>query len=92
MQQRTRDLLMRHRTQVINALRAHLAQLGITAARGREGLRGWPQTVAPSVQSVKSVCVDGVSTLLKSVNWCRESVYTTFCGVIKEGVKGRNAL
>jgi len=29
---RTRDLLMRQRTQVINALRAHLGELGITAA------------------------------------------------------------
>ena len=39
MQYRTRDLLMRQRTQVINALRAHLAELGITAAQGREGIR-----------------------------------------------------
>jgi transposase len=39
MQYRTRDLLMRQRTQVINALRAHLAELGITAAQGREGLK-----------------------------------------------------
>jgi transposase len=37
MQHRTRDLLMRQRTQTINALRAHLAKLGITAAQGREG-------------------------------------------------------
>jgi len=36
---RTRDLLMRQRTQVINALRAHLAELGIIAAQGREGLK-----------------------------------------------------
>ena len=36
---RTRDLLMRQRTQGINALRAHLAELGITAAQGREGLK-----------------------------------------------------
>src|SRR5437588_12363295 len=36
---RTRDLLMRQRTQVINALRAHLAELGITAEQGREGMR-----------------------------------------------------
>jgi transposase len=36
---RTRDLLMRQRTQVINALRAHLAELGITAAQGREGIK-----------------------------------------------------
>jgi transposase len=39
MQHRTRDLLMRQRTQVINVLRAHLAELGIVAAQGREGLK-----------------------------------------------------
>src|SRR3982074_3561024 len=39
MQHRTRDLLMRQRTQVINALRAHLAELGIVAAQGYAGLR-----------------------------------------------------
>ena len=37
---RTRDLLMRQRTQVINALRAHMAELGIVAAQGREGIKG----------------------------------------------------
>jgi transposase len=36
---RTRDLLMRQRTQVINALRAHLAELGMTAAQGYTGLK-----------------------------------------------------
>jgi transposase len=36
---RTRDLLMRQRTQVINAMRAHMAELGITAAQGREGIK-----------------------------------------------------
>jgi hypothetical protein len=40
MQHRTRDLLMRQRTQTINALCTHLAELGITAAQGREGLKG----------------------------------------------------
>lgn len=39
MQHRTRDLLMRQRTQLINAMRAHLAELGIVAAQGREGLK-----------------------------------------------------
>ena len=36
---RVRDLLMRQRTQVINALRAHLAERGIVAAQGREGIK-----------------------------------------------------
>ena len=31
---RTRDLLIRQRTQLINALRAHLAELGLVAATG----------------------------------------------------------
>ena len=39
MQHRARDLLMRQRTQTINALRAHMAELGIVAAQGREGLK-----------------------------------------------------
>src|SRR5208283_3587781 len=39
MQHRVRDLLMRQRTQLINAMRAHLAELGIAAAQGREGLK-----------------------------------------------------
>jgi transposase len=39
MQHRTRDLLIRQRTQAINALRAHMAELGIVAAQGHEGLK-----------------------------------------------------
>ncbi len=35
---RTRDLLVRQRTQLINALRADLAEFGLVAATGREGL------------------------------------------------------
>jgi len=36
---RARDLLMRQRTQVINALRAHLAEFGIVAPQGRQGVK-----------------------------------------------------
>src|SRR5260370_26556688 len=39
MTHRARDLLMRQRTQLINALRADLAEFGITAAQGREGIK-----------------------------------------------------
>jgi len=45
---RTRDLLIRQRTQLINALRAHLAELGLVAAKGREGLQ---QLVSAATQS-----------------------------------------
>jgi len=39
MQHRVRDLLVRQRTQAINALRSHLAELGIVAAQGYDGLK-----------------------------------------------------
>ena len=50
---RTRDLLVRQRTQTINALRAHLAEFGITARVGRLGLDrlllvGLPHAVSPA--------------------------------------------
>jgi transposase len=39
MQHRTRDVLIRQRTQLINAMRAHLAELGIVAAKGDSGVK-----------------------------------------------------
>ena len=46
MQHRTRDLLMRQRTQLINAMRSHLAELGIVAAQGRDGVKGLLEFIA----------------------------------------------
>ena len=43
---RTRDLLIRQRTQLINAIRAHLAELGLVAQKGREGLQELMRTAA----------------------------------------------
>jgi len=41
-----RDLLMRQRTQLTNALRAHMAELGIVAAQGREGVKELVKIIA----------------------------------------------
>jgi transposase len=49
MQHRTRDLLLRQRTQLINALRAHMAELGVVAAQGREGLKTLLEIIAKDV-------------------------------------------
>jgi transposase len=51
MQNRTRDLLMRQRTQVINALRAHLAELGIVAAQGDKGMKELLAIVADDAEA-----------------------------------------
>src|SRR6266511_3884360 len=75
MQHRTRDLLLRQRTQVINALRAHLAELGIVAAQGREGLKELLAVIADenddrlpidaraSLESKRVATVPGIGTL-----------------------------
>ena len=44
----SRDLLIRQRTQLINALRAHLAELGLVAAKGHEGLQQLVMAVTES--------------------------------------------
>jgi transposase len=63
MQHRVRDLLMRQRTQLINALRAHLAELGIAAAQGREGVKGLLAIVAQNEDS------DNVQNLSHFQDW-----------------------
>src|SRR5258708_39172641 len=62
MQHRTRDLLMRQRTQVINALRAHMAELGIVAAQGREGTKAFMARI--SGDGGESLPVDAPASLV----------------------------
>jgi len=59
---RTRDLLMRQRTQVINALRAHMAELGIVAAQGREGIKALLKIIASEADA--RLPVDAHSSLV----------------------------
>ena len=53
MQHRTRDVLIRQRTQIINALRAHLGELGLVAAQGNAG-----------VNELRAIVTDGQDTRL----------------------------
>jgi transposase len=46
MAHRSRELLVRQRTQLVNALRAHLAELGLVAAQGKEGVASLTGLVA----------------------------------------------
>src|SRR5262245_49760284 len=43
---RARDLLVRQRTQLINAIRAHLSEVGLVAAKGVDGLKSLPGVIA----------------------------------------------
>src|SRR5215468_5060226 len=54
MQHRVRDLLIGQRTQAINALRSHLAELGIVAAQGYEGLKVLRASLSALVAQIAS--------------------------------------
>ena len=62
MQHRVRDQLIRQRTQLINALRAHMAELGIVSAQGRDGLKDLLAIVADANDS--RLLVDARASLM----------------------------
>src|SRR5262245_42422539 len=74
---RTRDLLIRQRTQLINALRAHLAELGLVAAKGREGVH----------QLVTVVTECGGERLASNARFACQAIGTALHGVAL-GVRG----
>src|SRR5207244_246558 len=70
---RVRDLLMRQRTQVINALRAHLAELGITAAQGTAGLKELLKIIASDTD--ERMPVDAQASLVLLAAELHEMLY-----------------
>ena len=61
---RTRDLLIRQRTQLINAIRAHLAELGLVAAQGRDGVKELIAIVAESKHHLPRPMRDALLALI----------------------------
>ena len=66
---RARDLLMRQRTQVINAVRAHLAELGIVAVQGRDGIMVQHRLSEASkrLESIPGIGVIGATAIAATV-------------------------
>src|SRR5215831_10784419 len=75
MQHRVRDLLIRQRTQAINALRAHLAELGIVAPQGYEGLKVLLAIVADSSDTrLPEDARASVSSLVAQITSCQAEI------------------
>jgi len=72
MQHRVRDLLVRQRTQAINALRSHLAELGIIAAQGYDGLKTLLSIIADGSDSrVPENARSSLSALVAQIASCQ---------------------
>lgn len=63
---RTRELLISQRTQLINALRAHLAELGIVAEQGRDGLTKLAAIIADqrTLQSLPAAMLQALQAMI----------------------------
>lgn len=81
---RSRDLLVRQRTQLINAIRAHLAEIGLVAASGVDGLKsllvivreageagGLPVPMRQSLQAL----VDQLAALQEQIGTLERSIH-----------------
>ena len=86
MQHRTRDLLMRQRTQLINALRAHLAELGIVAAKGDKGVKELLTIVAD--ENDKRLPIDARASVI--VLAAQLQAVQTLIGSIEKRIKAQH--
>jgi transposase len=65
---RTRDLMVRQRTQLINAMRAHLAELGLVAAQGRDGLKALIALVRDETSRLPDLARRALQTILNQLD------------------------
>src|SRR5215475_4283282 len=69
---RTRQLFVRQRTTLINAMRAHLAEFGIVAPVGRNGVEKLLQTIGDAeedrIPAVARTCLEVLAMELQLVN------------------------
>ena len=75
MQHRVRDLLVRQRTQSVNALRSHLAELGIVAAQGYDGVKALLSVVADTSDArLPENARASLSTLVAQISCCQAEI------------------
>ena len=71
---RTRDLLVRQRTQLINALRSHLAEHGVVAPQGPAHVKRLAEIIADDQSSLPSLVRDMGKVYLDQIAVCAEKV------------------
>ncbi len=65
---RTRDLLVRQRTQLINALRGHLSEHGVVAAQGPANVKGLEEAVEDQMTSLPLLVAELARVLLDQID------------------------
>lgn len=80
---KTRDILVRQRTMLINALRGHLAELGIIASRGTAGVKAAIEAFHKAQDSLPAFArkalhglIDQMRTLVREIEKIEETILT----------------
>ena len=68
---RTRDLLVRQRTQLINALRGHLAEHGVVSPQGPANVKGLAEAIESDMTSLPLLVVELLAFSSTSSTGCR---------------------
>lgn len=71
---RSRALLIRQRTRLINALRAHLAELGIVAAKGRENVAGLIARLDEAESGLPVAALPALKALAEQIGSLKEAL------------------
>lgn len=72
--QGVRDLLVKQRTMLVNALRGHLAEFGMVAAQGREGLRELVAVVAGEDPRLPGLARLALGDLVRQIDAIEERI------------------
>ena len=71
---RTRDLLVRQRTQLINALRGHLAEHGVVAPQGPANVKGLAEAIESETTSLPLLVVELSRVFLDQIDGLSKTI------------------
>jgi transposase len=85
---RTRDLLVRQRTQLINALRGHLAEYGIVAPQGPANVKELEQAVEEEKASLPLLVVELSRVFLEQIDELSKKIGKLEKATVQEAARG----
>jgi transposase len=85
---RTRDLLLRQRTQLINALRGHLAEHGIVAPRGPANVKVLAEAIEETTGSLPLLVVELSRVFLEQIDGLAKRIAELEKATVQEAARG----
>jgi transposase len=85
---RTRDLLVRQRTQLINALRGHLTEHGVVAPQGPANVKGLAEAIESETTSLPLLVVELSRVFLDQIDGLSKTIAELEKATVQEAARG----